>query len=79
MRHVRWRAALVLWLVAGVCFVVAPAWAVPVSVDGMNISMGQLFLLLGLAMAWGDTRRKVEDLRDDMKHLPCRKNGCDEK
>jgi hypothetical protein len=79
MKNIRWRIALVLWVVSGLCFVIAPAWAVPVSVDGIGLSMGQLFLLLGLAMAWGDTRRKVEDLRDDMKELPCHNDSCPKK
>ena len=76
MKNIRWRVALVLWGLAGACFVVAPAWAVPLNVDGVGLSMGQLFVLLGLAMAWGDTRRKVEDLRDDMKELPCHRDSC---
>ena len=72
----RWLLAKLLWLVSAACFLVAPALAIPLRVEGIEVSWGQLALLLGLAMAWGDTRRKVEDLRDEVKRLPCRSGEC---
>ena len=76
---VGWKFAVVLWVSAGIVTLGAPAAAVPISIDGINLSWGQLLTLLGIAMAWGDmrrahadTRQDVKDIRDDLRRLPCR-------
>jgi hypothetical protein len=77
IRRSRWPLALILWGLSAFVMVAAPAWALPVNVgDGITFSWGQLLVVAGLAVAWGDMRRKVEDLRDEVKRLPCRSGDC---
>ena len=68
----RWRLSVLLFL-SGMFLLGTPLWASQPGEREVSFSWGQVVVLGACAVAWGDLRREVQDIKADVHDLKKRR------